>query len=225
MSKVGVIIIATNKYISFIPQLYQSIKDNFLKRHDVKVYVLTDQPTVPDGVIRIPFEHRPWPYSTLMRFSGFIQNQHYFSDRDYLFYIDADTRVIDVGEEILSERVGTIHPGWYYRKPIELCYERNPISTAYIKPGDGQYYYFGTFFGGSRNEFLKMSAILKDNVEKDLAKDFIAVWHDESHMNRYFVDNPPTNSLHPGYGYPESWNIPYPRKILALDKNHLDIRT
>lgn len=222
--RIGVIIIATNKYINFVPNLYQSIKDNFLKGNDVKVYVLTDIDNVPEGAIRLPFLHRPWPYSTLMRFHGFSNYSEVFLDRDYLFYIDADTKVVNVGEEVIGERVATLHPGWYNKSPNILCYDRNPESKAFIQVGHGKHYYFGTFFGGSTLEFLKMSNILKTNVELDLQKNIIALWHDESHMNRYFIDNPPTTILHPGYGYPESWNIPFEKKIIALDKNHEDIR-
>jgi histo-blood group ABO system transferase len=222
---VGIIIIATHKYIRFVPQLYQSIKDNFLKNHNVSVFVLTDQPEVPNGCIKVPFPHRPWPYSTLMRFHGFTDNQQYFNGQDYLYYIDADTRVINVGDEVLGDLVGTVHPGWYNRRPVDLCYDRNPVSKAYVKPGDGRHYYFGTFFGGKASEFMKMSHTLRNNVEEDLSKNTIALWHDESHMNRYFIDNPPTISLHPGYGYPESWRLPFDKHILALDKNHEEIRT
>jgi len=30
--------------------------------------------------------------------------------------------------------------------------------------------------------------------------------------------------LDPSYCYPESWNLPYEKKLLALDKNHQEIR-
>jgi hypothetical protein len=44
-------------------------------------------------------------------------------------------------------------------------------------------------------------------------------------MNRYFIDNQPTKILDPSYCYPESWNIPFNKKLLALDKNHSDVRS
>ena len=37
-----------------------------------------------------------------------------------------------------------------------------------------------------------MAEILADRVSKDLENDVIALWHDESQMNRYLIDNPPT---------------------------------
>ena len=68
-----------------------------------------------------------------------------------------------------------------------------------------------------------MSKTIKERVDKDLEKDVIAIWHDESQMNRYFIDNIP-KLLNPSYCYPESWNIPFEKKLLALDKNHSEIR-
>mgnify|MGYP003394867172 CR=1 FL=1 len=58
--KIGVIIIATNKYIKFVPSLYKSICDNFIPEYEIKTFVLTDQSEIPEGVVKIPFDHRPW---------------------------------------------------------------------------------------------------------------------------------------------------------------------
>ena len=33
-----------------------------------------------------------------------------------------------------------------------------------------------------------MSEILQNNIDKDLENNIIALWHDESHINRYLVD-------------------------------------
>ena len=63
------------------------------------------------------------------------------------------------------------------------------------------------------------------NIYTDLGKNIIAVWHDESHLNRYFVDHKPTVILSPSYCYPESWKLPYKKRLLALDKNHAAIRS
>ena len=76
---------------------------------------------------------------------------------------------------------------------------------------------------------LKMSEVIADRVTKDLEKDVIALWHDESHMNRYMIDNPPTLSLTPSYCFAEEQmqnpDYPFKPKIIALKKNHSELRT
>ena len=47
-----------------------------------------------------------------------------------------------------------------------------------------------------------MAETLRHNIDADSAENFIAVWHDESHMNRYFVDHP-TLMLSRLYAYPQ----------------------
>jgi histo-blood group ABO system transferase len=86
-------------------------------------------------------------------------------------------------------------------------------------------YFAGGFNGGTSLEYLKMAKKISENIIDDFNRGFIAIWHDESHLNRYFIDNPPTKILNPSYCYPENWNIPFERKLLALDKNHSEIRS
>ncbi len=65
-----------------------------------------------------------------------------------------------------------------------------------------------------------MSETIAKNINIDAEKDIIAVWHDESHLNKYFSDHTPTKILDCGYCAPESaWDIPFAKKILALDKS------
>ena len=149
---------------------------------------------------------------------------------DYVFATDADMLFVDFvgkdfsgnGEEIFNERVATQHPGYVGQRGT---YETNNISTACIRSNEGKYYFAGGFYGGRSPEFLKLVKTCADNVDKDLKKNFIAIWHDESHLNRYFIDNKPTRILSPSYCYPERWNLPYHKRLLALDKNHADLRS
>lgn len=140
-----------------------------------------------------------------------------------MYYCDADMLFVDhMDDEILGDLVGTIHPGFYNKYG---SYEKNPLSLACIKPKEGKKYYAGGFNGGKSENFLTMCIKIKNNIDIDLSNNIIAVWHDESHLNHYFIDNPPTNELSPSYCYPESWDIPFKKILLALDKNHKEIRT
>ena len=70
-----------------------------------------------------------------------------------------------------------------------------------------------------------MAKIITENIYQDLKNNIIAIWHDESHLNRFYIDNKPTLILSPSYCYPESWNLPYKKRLLALDKNHKEVRS
>lgn len=235
--KICVLVIATNKYINFIQTLLDSIENNFLTDHDISCLLFTDNEIeeVSDNVKISKIEHESWPGITLKRFHYFLKERQYISQFDYCFYIDADMRVVGkVGDEILGDLVGTIHPGRFHQEPDEYNYERNEKSTAYVPFGGGSKYYIGSFNGGKPEHFLKMSEVLSKNIDIDLENGIIAVWHDESHMNRYFIDNPPDIELSPSYSYPEAvinnptWAGGHVKKyeplIFALDKNHSKLR-
>lgn len=226
--KIGLLVIATGKYIVFVDQLWESIQKYFMKNsaHEVTMFVFTDKMEVPKGVIRIHQEHRKFPYPTLMRYHIFTKNKDLLSEMDYLYYCDVDMRFVDhIGEDILGESVATIHP-YFYNSPREnYTYERRKESTAYVAPEEGKFYFCGGFNGGSSKNFLLMSEIIKSKIDIDLKNGIVAEWHDESHLNRYMIDHPPSVILSPSYCYPEGKNYPFPPKILALEKDHHKLRT
>ena len=101
-------------------------------------------------------------------------------------------------------------------------YERNPKSTAYIPYGEGKYYVMGALNGGISNIYLKMCEELSRNIQIDLKNNIIALWHDESHLNKYIVDK---NFLimECNYLYPEGFILPEYMdniKILMLEKEN-----
>lgn len=236
--KICIITIATNKYIDFVQPLLDSIENNFLVNHEISCLLFTNNEIerVSENIRISKIEHEPWPFITLKRFHYFLLEKDYINQFDYCFYIDADMKVVDkVGEEIFGDLVGTIHPGRFHQLPNEYNYERNKKSTAYIPFDSGKKYYIGSFNGGVPQKFLKMSEVLSKNIDKDLENDIIAIWHDESHINRYFLDNPPTIELSPAYSFPEAAIIhqnwagghinKYDPIILSLHKNHSEIRS
>ncbi len=225
-ANVGLLVMATGKYVSFVPPLIQSAEKYFCRNHNVTYFVFTDgtlDPSVQDLPIVTIYQKRlGWPFDTMMRFHVYANSSEILSSQDFLFACDADMLFVgDVGDEILSERVATQHPGFVGRRG---SYETNPASKACIHNWEGEQYFAGGFYGGTTEEFLNISAINAANINEDLFRGIIAVWHDESHWNRYCVDHPPTLVLNPSYCYPESWDLPYPPKLVALDKNHDECR-
>lgn len=225
MKNVGLILIATNKYKIFVRPLIDSARSFFLKNSKVTYYLFTDSDEFNDlgeDVIINKIEHLPWPFITLYRYKTFVKHKNILSLEDYLFYCDIDMRFVDyVGEEILGDLVSTIHPGFRGGRGTP---ETNPQSTAFIPPYEELIYYAGGFNGGSASNFLNMAEQIDKNIDIDYQNGIIAIWHDESHLNKFFTNNKPTNVLSPSYCYPESWNLDYDKKLLALDKDHESIR-
>lgn len=222
--RIGLCVIATGKYGRFVGPLWESAQRFFLVGHEVRLWLFSDAPPlVPCEWV--PTAHRPWPGPTLYRYHTLLEAENQLRAMDYVFYCDADMRfVAPVGEEVLGKQVAVLHPGFYGKPACEFTYERRPQSRACIPPGEGNHYYAGGFQGGCTENYLSAARSMRQAIDDDLRRDLVAVWHDESHWNRYCLDHPPSVVLPPAYCCPESWPIPE-RKLLALDKNHAEIRS
>ena len=229
--KICILTIATNQYIQFVEKLYNNIEENFLNDHDIECVLFTEHDVETSDNVRVSkIEHEPWPVPTLMRYNYFMQEKDFISKFDYCYYLDVDMAIVDkVGDEILSDLVGTQHPYQTFQPKEDRTYDRNPKCMAYIEPGtEGDNYYAGGFNGGKTEHFLKMAEVLSTRVNHDKDNNVTALWFDESHLNRYLRDNPPTLTLTPTYCYAEEFkgtNYPYEPKIVALKKNHSELRT
>lgn len=224
-ANVGLVVVATKKYIKFVGPLITSAEKHFCKNHKVTYFIFTDQEERPislPNTVYVFHPHSDWPYSTMNRYYAYSNNWAVLRDQDYIFALDADMLFVGkVGDEILGERVATIHPGYINKRGT---YETNKASKAYVGPREGERYYAGGFYGGSKEWFLDIITTNIRNIEDDKSRGVVALWHDESHWNRYCIDRKPTVVLSPSYCYPESWSLKYEKKILALDKNHAEMR-
>lgn len=179
-------------------------------------------------------EHRVWPYSTLMRFKNYFDNFDILNKNDYLFAIDADMYFCDfVGDEILSDFVGTLHPGYYGKsmESVSVNFEKKIESKAFIDKSDK--YFAGGFYGGSTLGFFEILKKCLDIIYQDLSKGHIPVWHDESCLNRFFYERGDlVHVLTPDYCFPENHaDNDYrlirdmkPKIIAVCKKNHDEIR-
>jgi histo-blood group ABO system transferase len=225
---VGLCMMATGKYTRFIKPLIESADKYFFVGHNITYFVFTDGEIEyhPHTVV-LHQKRLGWPYDSMMRFEAYYKYKEELEKMDYLFALDADMLFegkVDV--EILGERVAVLHPGFYNKPRTSYSYETNPASTAYIASHEGEHYFCGGFWGGSATEFLNICARCLTRIYKDIEHNIVAVWHDESHRNRDAIDYPPTKILDPSYCYPEHQHLvgPFSRKIVALDKNHEEMR-
>lgn len=207
-SKIALVLIATgDKYWQFIQQMIDSAK-TFFPPHDVVLF--TDSPKNFRVAHQIYLDNMGFPEATLMRYHTMLSQKELLSRYEYMFYCDVDMLFVNraLEEDILSEGItATLHPGYINQIP-QL--ERNPNSTAFIP--SVKKYYCGGFNGGNTSEFLKMAEVLDRNIQTDKQRRVLAVWHDESHLNKYLEHNPPSKVLSPSYCYPEV-NVPYYKRI------------
>jgi len=228
------------------------IKASVISEKEVQFIVKEDQQKHVDNLINNVISIRDrgatifltepveWPMPTLMRYHLFLQQEDRLKDYDYIFYVDVDMRITDwIGEEILGDGLTAAeHPMYALRKNYYPPFEPNPNSAAFIKrPGkiieeDGKprfkpYYYAGGFQGGKTEDFIKAMKIMRSNIDKDFSSNYIAIWNDESHWNKYLFDNTPSIVLNPSYIYPDSlidsyyvklWGRNYSPKIMTLTK-------
>jgi histo-blood group ABO system transferase len=182
---IGLIIIATNKYRQFLPDLLNDVNKYFLVGHNIEIFVYSDQQV--NNVTWIQCEHKPWPWMTLGRYALFSN----LPKKDFYFYIDADMRILNpIGDEILTHRLAAEHFGFKGKKGT---HEDNPNSLAYISPEEDYTYCWGAFQGGA--SYLEDAKILNERIMQDYENGIIAKWHDESHWNKFLIDYPPTVRL------------------------------
>jgi glycosyltransferase involved in cell wall biosynthesis/SAM-dependent methyltransferase len=246
-TSVGLMLIATGKYDRFLQGIIDSADKHFLNENfDVTYYVFSDItsldaerktvhiPKSDRRIIHIPIQHKPFPFASMDRFAHFANNEHILNNEDYLYYVDVDCLFVDnIGPEIIGDLVGVQHCGFTNGKGP---FETNPASRLFISdsyPKKYKNYFGGGFSGGRRDKYMELAKWCKDVIDRDVANNVIPVWHDETAINRYFLDNEPTVILTPSYHYPQSNIESYKKKwlpktfapkILLLDKNHHEIR-
>ena len=251
--KVAIVFIGTNKYIDFLPRYYENIEKYFLPNSEKTILAFTDGELneTPDNVRVYHQEHLAWPYITLKRFEIINKARQDIEKHDWLVFLDADTLVVDtVTEEDFLHRCcnktpeeiplfGVHHPchflqltGRAHMPPHDKppgAYEQNPGSEAYVDMDDEDFhfgavpYFQGCFWGGKVPEVCAMIDELEARVNRDLERDVVAVWHDESHLNKYYLENEfKVNVFHPQYAHPEVFKdyCDWEPKIVHLAKDN-----
>ena len=225
---VAIIFIGTNKYLNFFPKYYETCEELLFPGVKKQYYVFTDGgifgDEIPDHITAIKIPHKEWPSITLERFHTILLAEELIQEHDWLLFLDADMRVDAVvnSEEVLNDEkdfIAVHHPCHYNTGTGD--FERRPESEACIT-GNPLQYYQGCLWGGKMEAVIPMMKLLKERVDKDYSNDIIAVWHDESHLNRFFIENQDrVHALPPDYAYPECFpQYPYQRKIVHLAKDN-----
>lgn len=239
--KIGILIIATNKYKQFVQPLIDSAKENLFPGHQVTFHLFTDDVSINyEGNDRIQIKKYlipsyKFPLATLYRYKIFTDHRSHITD-DFTFYTDVDMRFDNpVGDELLVPALVAVHhPGFYISKGWGSggC---STESLAYLPTEKRINYCAGGFQGGKNFLYMEACAILASRIADDEARNVMAEWHDETHWN-WLLNNGtclmPIKMFSPEYcmveqqDLREKWGIAnlVPR-IVALKKNHEEIRS
>ncbi|XP_068580371.1 N-acetyllactosaminide alpha-1,3-galactosyltransferase-like [Cebidichthys violaceus] len=209
-SSVALTVFAVGRYLdAYLGTFLTSAEQHFMLGLRVTYYVFTDQPEkVPVielapqrslKVVRVEKNSR-WQDISMMRMktiSDTIESEirHRCS---YVFCFDVDQEFMGrFGSEVLGDSVALLH-AWYYKLPkYRFTYDRNPKSTAYMVTGD--YYYHAAIFGGLCKNVKDLADYCFLSIMEDKLNDVEALWHDESHLNKYFWLHKPSRLVSPEY--------------------------
>ena len=211
----SVIFIGTGKYLNFLPNWYAACEKHLVLNAEKHYYIFTDGELsdTPDNMTVYSQEHLSWPYITLFRFGTILKAEKKLSQSDWVLFLDADMLVIDeVKEEDLftdKKYIGVHHPchfmGMNPHNKLPGAFETNKKSLACIAEDDDVSVYFqGCLWGGRVPDVIDMMKELDSRTQKDLSNDVIAVWHDESQMNKFFAERrDDVHIMSPSFAYPE----------------------
>ncbi len=202
-------------------------------------FLFTDSNPPPfRQVIHIPKVRRGFPIDPLHQYHYImeVKEQVETLGSDLCYYLDVDSQVVaKIGRAFLptpeQPLIAVSHPGYYDgvrgipSSNPSLPFERREASTACVSRREKTpQYVCGAVQGGFTNAFFEASQSMRHSVDSDNQRGIIAIYHDESHWNRYVLSHPDrVKILPPDYCYP----IEYARrlrhcrpKIVAIKKDH-----
>ncbi|XP_077941897.1 N-acetyllactosaminide alpha-1,3-galactosyltransferase [Gasterosteus aculeatus] len=238
-SSVALTVFAVGRYLdAYLNTFLTSAEKHFMLGLQVTYYVFTDQPekvpTIKFGprrslkVIQVQ-KYSRWQDISMMRMkmiSDAIESEIHHNC-NYIFCFDVDQVFKGrFGSEALGDSVALLH-AWYYKRPKQsFTYDRNPKSKAFMETGD--YYYHAAIFGGVLEHVKDLADYCFLNIMEDKLNNVEALWHDESHLNKYFWLHKPSRLISPEYCWDpviaENQDINVTRLVWA-SKNYKELRT
>jgi len=194
----------------------------------VRFHLFSDFFIVRKDLTFHPIKHEPWPGPTLHRYRTMLEAENELSACDYVYYLDVDSRFVrPVGAEVFGDLVATIHFGFVEKPWPQWTLEGRTSSRACVTLQDRRrlrHYYCGGFQGGRSSVFLDAMRAMDTAIADDERRGITALWHDESHWNRYLLDHPPTVELPHEYTCPPSWR-PQTQRIVIVKKDNNEVRS
>lgn len=175
-----------------------------------------------------------WPEATLLRYQEILKIYSYFAediiiylDADMLVCSDLIAEIVGLK---FNGGIGVVlHPGYwrakgwsllkfYIHNPLQLSkdcvrkikigglgtWETNNISSAFVRRRNRNKYVCGGIWFGYKKELFTLVKDCSFAVDEDLQHGYIAIWHDESHLNKWCSRNEVT-FLPPSFCYDPSY--------------------
>lgn len=230
MGKVAILYIGIGKYICFWKGFYVSMERFFLPDTEKHYFVFSDQDNIyAQDMENVHWYYQAdlgWPYNSLYRFFFFNRIKEELLEFEYSFFMNANVYCNQIVKEreflpLHEDFVFVLHHAFVHENSEQFPYERNIDSEAYIPFGMGKYYITGGVNGGKTEKFMEMSEELADWIQKDESKGIMAVWHDESFINKFLLQIGNYKILPPSFFYPElsgNMELNIGRKLVARDK-------
>uniref|UniRef100_A0A287D264 Alpha 1,3-galactosyltransferase 2 n=1 Tax=Ictidomys tridecemlineatus TaxID=43179 RepID=A0A287D264_ICTTR len=195
----------------YLARFLESAEEHFMVGQRVVYYVFTERPAAvprvalgPSRQLRVQYvvRERRWQDVSMARMGTLHEalGGRLGREAHFVFCMDVDQYFSSAfGPEALAESVAQLH-AWHYRWPRWLLpFERNSRSAAAVAQGEGDFYYHAALFGGSVAAVRRLTAHCARAQQQDRERGLEALWHDESHLNKYFWLHKPTKVLSPEF--------------------------
>ncbi|XP_031419812.1 N-acetyllactosaminide alpha-1,3-galactosyltransferase-like [Clupea harengus] len=233
-TSVALTVFAVGRYLEvYLKEFLISAERHFMVGLPVDYYIFTDVPhnvptvqLAPGRTLRaIPVKkYERWQDISMMRMKAITEAiDNLISTRNqYVFCMDVDQVFVGpFGSEALGDSVALLHAYFYKSSVTEYTYDRNPKSVAYMN--DGDYYYHAAVFGGTWQNVRNITESCHRGIKTDKVNDVEALWHDESHLNKYFWLHKPSKVLSPEYLWASEIGFTYEihvRRMIWAEKHY-----
>lgn len=235
MLTVNACIICTGRYRNLLPGLLDSARRFFCPDFLPAFHVWSDEPVHGRYLTWHYAPQQPWPKPTLHRYRTYLAAAEELRRAEYTFHFDADLLFVrPVGDEIFSDLVAVVHPGYERARPEYLPFETRLESMACVLPRWRRRYWIGAVQGGRTEKWLAVTAELDRWIAIDESRGIVTPWQDESYWGKYLSVYPPTLELSPDYcwypdyravtGRPPLVDRDKTARILHIPKNEVELR-
>ena len=217
--KVSVCLFVADGEEAFAELALRALTRNFLPNHERNFLVVYQgnssdffpEETAQCKVIREQIDHR---YAILHK------HRQTWEHADYIYCIEATLIARQpIGDEIFSDLVAVTHPGFHQQERARFTYEKRPHCTAYVAPHEGSIYYSNRFQGGTVAAYRAAIETICPRWEQDNLRNICAIWREESHWNRYLIDQVPSLTLSPAYAWTQAVAKEYDGILVQLPKS------